>query len=307
NIYWNHRMFLLHGDSRYIDVLERTLYNGMLSGVSLDGNTFFYPNPLESDGQHAFNHGSATRSPWFAASCCPTNVARFIPSVPDYLYGHRGDTLYVNLFVASRATVNLDGEPVEIEQRTRYPWDGEIDIQVEPESRRAFVVKLRIPGWATNQPVPTDLYRYVDDAAPGYEIRVNGVRIEAPVERGYAVIFRRWDPNDVIELSLPMPVRRVAADPRVAADSGKVALERGPIVYAAEGIDNGGHVLDLAMPDSVRLEAQHRPDLLGGVTVLTGTAASGNGAAKPFTAIPYYAWSHRGVGEMVVWLNRIPI
>jgi DUF1680 family protein len=302
SVYWNARLFLQSGDARYVDVLERTLYNGVLAGVSLKGDTFFYPNPLESDGRDKFNHGSLTRSPWFDSSCCPTNIARFIPSVPDYVYATAGDSLYVNLFVSSHAQPVVAGSPIRISQQTAYPWQGDVTIRLEPAAARRFALKLRIPGWARNEVVPSPLYRYADDQRASYEVRVNGQPAEAKLDRGYAVLARAWSPGDEVTLTMSMPVRRVAADDRVADNRGKIALERGPIVYAVEGVDHGGRVLDLRVPAEARFAVERRPDLLGGVTVLTGTVRDVTGRARPLTAIPYYAWSHRGAGEMAVWL-----
>ena len=304
SVYWNQRMFLLSGDAKYVDVLERTLYNAALAGVSMEGDTFFYPNPLESDGRYAFNHGALTRKPWFDSSCCPTNVARFIPSVPDYLYAVRGDALFVNLFVASRATAPVGGTKVVLTQDTRYPWDGRVQLRLGLDTPRAFEVRVRVPGWARGQPVPGGLYRYVGTAAAGHRLLVNGAETDARLVDGYATLRRTWADGDTIVLDLPMPVRRVVADARVVDARGKVALERGPLVYAAEGVDNGAHVLDLVVPDTASLDAAERRDLLRGVVVLTGVVRGVNGQARRLTAVPYYAWSHRGPGEMAVWLRR---
>jgi DUF1680 family protein len=304
NVYWNQRMFLLSGDGRYVDVLERTLYNAALAGVSKEGDTFFYPNPLESDGRYAFNHGALTRKPWFDASCCPTNVARFIPSVPDYLYAVRGDVLFVNLFVASRATAAIGGTKLTLTQDTKYPWDGRVHLRLGLDAPRAFEVRVRVPGWALGMPVPGGLYRYVDPAAADYRLLVNGTKTDAVLEDGYAVLRRSWADGDTIVLDLPMPVRRVVADERIEDTRGKVALERGPLVYAVEGVDNGARVLDLVVPDTASIEPAERRDLLGGVTVLTGAIRGANGEPRSVLAIPYYAWSHRGPGEMAVWLRR---
>lgn len=304
-VYWTERLFLLTGDARYVDVLERTLYNGVLAGVSLAGDAFFYPNPLESDGRYAFNHGAATRQPWFDSSCCPTNLARFIPSVPDYVYAVRGDALHVNLYVASEAQAALGGATVTLAQKTDYPWDGRVELRIDPGAPRRLGLRLRIPGWARGRPVPSDLYRYADaDATPAFAIQVNGRPAAARLDGGYAVVDRTFAPGDVVVLELPMPVRRVLADERVADDRGKVALERGPIVYCAESADHAGSVLDLVLPDAARLTVERRPDLLGGLAVVRGTARGPKGEARELVAIPYYAWSHRGPGEMAVWLRR---
>jgi DUF1680 family protein len=305
-VYWNHRMFLLTGDARYVDVLERTLYNAVLSGVSLGGDTFFYPNPLESDGRTAFNQKALTRKEWFDCSCCPTNVARFIPSVPDYLYAVRGSTLYVNLYAASEARVDVDGAVATLAQKTGYPWEGRVELRIDPGRPRALDLRLRIPGWARGRPVPSELYRYLGAAGPPPSIRVNGKAVDARMDGGYAVLARTFSPGDVVTLELPMPVRRVLADERVTDDVGKVALERGPVVYCAEGADHGGSVLGLVVPDDAPLTAGPRPELLGGVTVLRGTVRDAQGKPRELLAIPYYAWSHRGPGEMAVWLRRAP-
>jgi hypothetical protein len=304
SVYWNQRMFLQSGDARYVDVLERTLYNAAIAGVSLSGDLFFYPNPLESDGRYAFNQGALTRKPWFDCSCCPTNLARFIPSLPDYVYATRGETLYVNLFVASAASVDLGGGRVSLSQATSYPWEGHVSLRIDPDRARPFEVQVRVPGWSRSRPVPSDLYRYLGDAGSAPKLALNGEAVPIVLNHGYAVVTRTWRPGDVLTLDLPMTPRRVIADERVEADRGRVALERGPLVYCAEGADNGGSVLDLALPDDAAVHPKVRPDLLGGLTVLEAIARTPDGKTKPLVAIPYYAWSHRGAGEMAVWLQR---
>jgi len=307
NDFWNFRLFLLHADARYIDVMERTLYNGLISGVSLDGKAFFYPNPLESVGQHQ-------RSPWFGVACCPGNITRFLASVPGYAYAQRGDTIYVNLYAAGRAAIDTGGgRTVEILQQTRYPWDGRVRLTVNPDETRAFAINVRVPGWARNEPVPSDLYRFLDPPGPPARVAVNGRTVDLTVDRGYVALDRTWTRGDVVELTLPMPVRRVVANERVEADRGRVALQRGPIVFAAEWPDNpNGRVRNLIVPDEAPLTSSFRADLLSGVQVITGTAralaydASGKvtSVEQPFTAIPYHAWANRGRGEMIVWLAR---
>jgi hypothetical protein len=305
NDYWNHRLFLLHADARYLDVLERTLYNGLLSGVSLDGKSFFYPNPLESDGRHQ-------RSPWFGVACCPGNMTRFLASVPGYVYAKQGDSLYVNLFVASTAEVEMDGgRKVKLVQETRYPWDGAVRMTVSPDREGRFAVHLRVPGWARGEAVPSDLYRFADGSDEKVTLRVNGQAVPLALEKGFAKLERRWKRGDVVELGLPMPVRRVAAHPSVEADEGRVALQRGPLVYAAEWPDNpGGKVRNLLLPDAATLSSEFRPDLLNGVQVVTSRAvafaydAEGKVTRREqaFTAVPYYAWANRGAGEMLVFI-----
>jgi DUF1680 family protein len=303
--YWNHRLFLLHGDARYIDVMERTLYNGLISGVSLDGKAFFYPNPLESAGQHE-------RSPWFGVACCPGNITRFLASVPGYVYAHQGDTLFVNLYAAGTGRIDTGaGHTVTLTQSTRYPWDGDVRIMVAPDAPRAFAIRLRIPGWARNEPVPGDLYRFTDTAPLTYGVSVNGTAVPLTLDRGYVTIERRWSTGDTIALTLPMPVRRVVAHPKVEADRDRVALQRGPIVYTAEGVDNpNGAVRNIVLPPTSALDSTFRPDLLGGVQTITGRAvglsydAAGNvrRQEQAFTAIPYATWANRGPGQMTVWL-----
>jgi DUF1680 family protein len=307
NVYWNQRMFLQSGDAKYVDVLERTLYNGAIAGVSLSGDRFFYPNPLESDGRFAFNQGAATRKPWFDCSCCPTNLARFLPSIPDYVYATRGgDALYVNLFVASHASFDLGHGHLSVSQSTDYPWDGHVELGVDPDQPLSFEMRIRIPGWARGEPVPSGLYRYLDGHRSAAVLKVDGKPVPIALDHGYAVIAREWKRGDRVVLELPMAIPRVAAADRVEADRGRVALERGPLVYCAEGVDNGGSVLDLVLPDDAKIEARPRPGLLGGITVLETTARAPGGAAKPLLAVPYYVWSNRGPGEMAVWFPRAP-
>ena len=305
NDFWNYRLFLLHGDAKYIDVMERTLYNGLISGVSLDGKSFFYPNPLESDSQHQ-------RSPWFGVACCPGNITRFMASVPGYVYAHEGDKLFVNLFAGGTAEIRMDGgRRVQITQQTRYPWDGAVKISVKPEPAGKFTINVRIPGWARNEAVPGDLYRFAEQVNQPAVLKVNGRPALVRLDKGYAPLTRLWKSGDTIELLLPMPVRRVVANEQVAADRGRVALQRGPVVYCAEWPDNpNGRVRNLMLPDGARLTAEFRPDLLNGVEVIKGTAyalaydAQGRVTRneQALAAIPYYAWANRGPGQMLVWI-----
>lgn len=305
NAFWNERMFLLHGDAKYVDVLERVIYNGFLAGVSLSGDRFFYPNPLETDGKAKFNHGSFERAPWFGCSCCPVNDVRFIPEIASYIYATRGSELFVNLFVGGSAQVNVAGTSVEVKQATRYPWAGKVLITLVPKRATKFTVKVRIPGWVWGKPVPSDLYRYAD-AEPGTGtaavepgIKVNGQNFShKPMDKGFLTITRKWQPGDTVELDLPMPIRRVLAHANVQANRNRFAIERGPLVYCAEGADNDGRVLDKVFSGKVRFEVQPRPELLGGVTTVRMSAEQGDAV---LTYIPYYAWCHRGPNEMRVW------
>ncbi|MGA2749463.1 MAG: glycoside hydrolase family 127 protein [Verrucomicrobiota bacterium] len=304
NAFWNQRLFLLHGDAKYVDVLERTLYNGLLSGVSLDGKTFFYPNPLESNRQHS-------RSPWFGCACCPGNITRFMPSVPGYLYAQKGDTLYVNLFAANNAEIKMDhGRTVKITEETRYPWDGSVTITLHPDAPVNFTVNLRVPGWARDQAVPSDLYKFVDHPNLPVILKLNGQDVPIKLDKGYASLSKQWKDGDSIELLLPMPVRRIAANPAVQADRGRIALQRGPIVFCLESPDNPeARVRSLMLPDDAPLTASFEPALLNGVEVVRGQAllVKRNDQDKldqipeQFQAIPYFAWANRGRSEMVVW------
>jgi DUF1680 family protein len=305
NDYWNQRLFLLHGDAKYIDVLERTLYNGLISGVSSDGKTFFYPNPLESKGQHS-------RQPWFGVACCPGNITRFLASVPGYVYAVQGNALYVNLFVGSSAEIKLDdGRTIALTQETRYPWDGTVRMTINSDRPGQFTLRVRIPGWARNEAAPSDLYRFLDVVADPVVLRVNGTAVPITLEKGYVSLSRGWKRGDVVELTLPMPVRRIVANDAVVADRGRVALERGPMVYCAEWPDNpDGHVRNLILPDDRKLTSEFKPGLLDGIVVIKGKALAaaydtqGRVAKKEqdFVAIPYYVWANRGPGEMIVWL-----
>ena len=292
NVFWNQRMFLLHGDSKYIDVMEKVLYNGLLSGVGLDGKSFFYTNAMQIKDGMSFRETEPTRSGWFECSCCPTNLARLLPSLPGYVYAQKESTVYVNLFVSSTASLLIRDQPVSITQQNHYPWEGDLLFTISPASPQSFSIDVRIPGWVNGQEMPSDLYSFVRRSADKPEITVNGQRVNYKMEHGYAVIERNWKKGDRLEVNLPMEVRKVIANSLVAADRGKVALQRGPIVYCAEWPDNNGKVSDLVVPENAVFKPVYEPHLLDGVTVLKGTT---------LTAIPYYAWANRGKGEMTVW------
>ena len=296
NALWNERMFLLHGDAKYLDVLERTIYNGFLSGVGLTGCEFFYPNPLASDARYQ-------RSPWFGTACCPVNVVRFLPELTGYIYAVRDDEAFVGLFAGSTAKLALGQTAVGLRQQTSYPWDGRVKITVSPENKAAFTLNVRIPGWARNEPVPGDLYRYNDGLKPEVKLAVNGQPAALSLKKGFAQIQRTWQAGDTIELDLPMPVRRVVAHPAVKEDADKFAVERGPLVYCAEGADNDGKVLAKAPGADVRFETQERRDLFGGI-VTVKVIPQGKGDA--LTLIPNCLWENRGPNEMSVWLRTRP-
>ncbi|MFZ7132906.1 MAG: glycoside hydrolase family 127 protein [Eubacteriales bacterium] len=301
NVYWNYRMFLLHGDSKYIDVLERSLYNGVISGVALDGKTFFYPNPLQCDMHYHFNSGgSLTREPWFDCSCCPTNLCRFMPSVPGYIYAHEGNNLYVNLYVQSSTKVSLNHMDVEISQQTEYPWQGNVLIKVSPQIKSEFTLKLRIPGWAMNKPLPGSLYKYSGEVGNKPSIKINGESIDYILENGYAILSREWVEADELEVVFPMEVKKVKANENVEADKGMLAIERGPIVYCVEEIDNP-KIDELYISENTQFSSSFNQELLGGVAIVTG---EGNSELESFKAIPYYVWNNRSANKMSVWIDE---
>ena len=310
NILWNHRLFLLSGDARCIDILERALYNGFLSGVGMDGTSFFYVNPLACDGEYPFNRERAmSRQPWYQTSCCPTNVVRLLPSLSGYIYAQRDLALYVNLYVGGEAAIRLGGVDVGITQTTDYPWDGEVVFDIAVSKPCDFALKLRIPSFAQSfpygKPLPGDLYRYLDEPADAPRLSVDGEDMPVETQAGYATVYRVWEGSTSVRLSLPMRTRTVVAHPAVDELKDKVALERGPLVYALEAADNDAPVLDLALDESRLLRAERVPDLLGGITTIQGDAVGPRGNTFRFTAIPYYAWGHRGDGQMTVWLKRL--
>ncbi len=304
NALWNQRMFLLHGDAKYIDVLERVIYNGFLSGISISGDEFFYPNPLASRGGYK-------RSKWFGCSCCPVNIVRFIPQFGQFAYAQRDASVYVNLFIASSAKLTTPAGDVTVTQKTAYPWDGDVRIQVTPaKDGLAFPLKIRVPGWAIGKPVPSDLYtQTLAGSLKDVAIAINGQPVPLVLDRGYVSIERAWRAGDVVTLAFAMPVRRIQANPAVKDDSGRLAVERGPLVYCAESADNAGHALNLAIPADAAF-TQGSVKVLGHELVSLRIPAQsvtadlrGKRSTQPVTAtlIPYFAWCHRGAEEMQVW------
>ena len=310
NVYVNYRLFLLHGESKYYDVLERSLYNGLISGVSLDGGGFFYPNPLESMGQHQ-------RQPWFGCACCPSNIARFIPSLPGYVYAVKDNNVYVNLFMSNSSTLDVNGKKVTIEQTTEYPWNGDIAIKVAASKAGQWAMKVRIPGWVRNQVVPSDLYEYSDNLRPQYSIEVNGVKVEGKLTAdGYFTIDRKWKKGDVVRVHFDMEPRTVRANGKVEADRGFVAIERGPVVYCAEWPDNDFDLMGALINQEPKMVVEdgtlHAKDTKVAdyyIKVIKTDAQilsfdkNGRLTTKDvrMTLIPYYAWCHRGSGKMRVW------
>ncbi len=293
DVYWNQRLFNLSGNVDYFDVIERTLYNGLISGLSLDGTQFFYPNALESDGVYQSNRGSCTRQGWFDCSCCPTNVIRFVPAIPGLIYSKSDEEIFVNLYASSEADIDFKGQKIKLSQSTNYPWDGLVKIEVEPGTASEFTMKLRVPGWSRNEVLPGDLYTYADSKNQPASLTINGEPIETKPIDGYFVLSRQWKNNDVIEIDFPMEVRLVRANEKVEEDRGKLSLEYGPLVYAVEEIDNPGFdAITLSVNDEYTVQKE---DILMGVNTITNSQLK---------AIPYYAWSNRGVGKMKVWLEN---
>ena len=312
SVFWNHRMFLLHGDSKYIDVLEKTLYNGLLSGIGLDGKSFFYSNAM--DVRNSFTHPALERSRagWFECSCCPTNLVRLLPSVPGYMYAQEGDNVYVNLFAKSSTEMTVHHKPVSIVQENNYPWDGALKFTVSPKSADIFNLLIRIPGWAQNEVMPSDLYHFASATSNKAAIRINGQTVDYKLQKGYAVLGRKWKKGDVVEVDLPMDVKLIQANSKLQADAGRVAIERGPLVYCAEGVDNNGKASNIILT-SAQFSPAFRADLLNGVTVLKTEApvieVSSDKTAvttekKPVVFIPYYAWANRGESEMRIWFPQ---
>ncbi len=321
NVYVNHRLFLLHGESKYYDVLERSLYNGLISGVSLDGGKFFYPNPLESMGQHQ-------RQAWFGCACCPSNISRFVPSLPGYVYAVKDRAVYVNLFLSNTSSLSVAGKKVALTQTTGYPYCGDINIKVDRNSCGQFDLKIRIPGWLTSRPLPGELYSYSDNKRLGYSIKVNGTEAEGTVtEDGYFTIPRKWKKGDEVAIHFDMEPRTVRASEKVEADRGMVSIERGPIVYCAEWPDNKFDIksvlinqnpeftleqrsLDAFIPEASK--AKLNTYKTQNITTLTTDAQTlafdkqGKLTTQEvkLTLIPYYAWCHRGNGDMKVWIPQ---
>lgn len=301
-VYVNYRLFLLHGDAKYYDVLERTLYNGLISGVSLDGGSFFYPNPLASTGGYS-------RKPWFGCACCPSNISRFIPSLPGYVYAVKDNQVYVNLYLSNQAELKVSKKKVVLEQETGYPWNGDIRVKVA-KGNAPFVMNLRIPGWVRGEVLPGTLYRYADGKVLHYSVSVNGEPVSGELQKGYLQIDRKWKKGDVVEVHFDMEPRVVRANEKVEADRGRVSLERGPIVYCAEWPDNDFNIHTILMNQRPSIQVVDKPETLYGIRELTTDVqalsydATGRLAVKDvkLTLIPYYAWAHRGEGDMEVWL-----
>lgn len=292
SVYWNHRLHLKTGKVDYFDVIERTLYNGLISGLSLDGKHFFYPNALEADGKYKFNRGACTRQGWFDCSCCPTNVIRFLPAVAGLLYSKTDNEIYVNLYAGNTATIKLKNNEFQITETTNYPWNGKVELELNPKNNSETTFYLRVPSWARNVVMPGNLYQYTTTSTATSILKINGKAQNATVQNGYFVITKNWKKGDVIELGIPMEVKMVTADEKVEEDRGKVTLEYGPLVYAVEEADNP-NIDNIKIQKGEQFTPIMEANLLDGVVTLN---------KENFKAIPYYAWSNRGIGKMKVWL-----
>jgi DUF1680 family protein len=296
NVLWNHRMFLLKGEGKYYDILERTLYNGLLSGVSQSGDRFFYPNPLSSDGHTAFNYGSATRQEWFPCACCPSNISRFMPEIPGYIYAFKTDTIFINLYIANTADILFGNRHLRMELKTDYPWEGKISLKLDPEKSKKFVLALRIPGWSVNHLIPGDLYAIQNPSGKVPVLSINKSTIPIEIENGFVYLNRSWKPTDQIDLTLPMDILKVKSHPNLETNAGKIALQRGPLVYCWEEVDNCKNLDRILVKADSRLKLANNGDFgkIKGIQSFSKDAT--------FQAIPYFLWSNRGANEMAVWI-----
>lgn len=303
-VFWNQRMGMLTGNSKYIDVLERSLYNGALDGISLQGNKFFYGNPLAAVGKNS-------RRDWFGTACCPANIARLIASLGNYVYGSNKDGAWVNLFVGSNTSIPVGKQQVPINMTTNYPWDGKVQLTLSPVKKTKFDLHIRIPGWAQGEAVPGGLYTFEDTAVSAFTVALNGKEVRYKREKGYIVIDREWKKGDIVELNLPMEIKRVVSRPEVSENEERVALQRGPLVYCVESTDNNGDAWNMILPKNTTLTTVQKTVLSEPVVAIEGEtpklsiAPDGNNIQtenKPLVAIPYYTWANREQSQMQVWL-----
>ena len=306
NVFFNQGMFLGSGDARYLDIAEISLFNNALAGISLTGDRFFYVNPLEADGEHRFNHGLGGRAPWFGCACCPPNISRMILQVPGYMYAYSKNRLYLTLYGNSRTTVSMDGIRVGIDQTSDYPFDGKVRMTLTPEKRTTFGLCLRIPTWSTGREfMPGGLYPYRNTEKYSVTIRVNGKTVDYDMDNGFAVVKRMWKNGDIVELELPMPVRRTSCDPRVKENVGTTAVTRGPLVYCAEGTDNGVVQQLNLISDETRTQLITEGPLenITQIKIRGVRTDAGDRTPTEITLIPYYTWNNRGDNQtMRVWI-----
>ena len=310
DVYWNQRMFQLHGESKYIDVLEKVLYNGLISGVGLDGKSFFYSNAMQIKNATSFPQTEPARAGWFDCSCCPTNLARLMPSLPGYVYAQREKDVFVNLFISGQTDLIVNKKALRITQQNNYPWEGSLKFTLSPAAATEFNLLVRLPGWSQGEAMPSNLYRFAQPSDQKISITINGQPTSFTLRDGYAVLPRKWRKNDVVAVQLPMEVRTVVAHPNVQDDRGKVAVQRGPVIYCAEWKDNDGKTSNILVPAGTSFAAAYKSDVLNGIMELTATVpvvkidaanSSISTMRQLLTLIPYYAWANRGRGEMTVW------
>lgn len=305
-VLWNQRMGMLTGESKYVDVLEKSLYNGALDGISLAGDKFFYGNVLASMGRQA-------RRDWFGTACCPANIARLVESLGNYIYGSNDQNIWINLFVGSNTVIPMNGQQVPVAMKTNYPWDGQIEIAVSPQKKTKFSLRIRKPGWVSGEAVPGGLYTFQDASAGNVDVKLNGQSVKYVLDKGYIVIEREWNTGDKITVDLPMDIKRVSSRAEVKANIERIAIQRGPMIYCVEGVDNAGRAVNIVLPKSslftvVKQTVLSEPvmSIQTDATVLT---VSANGEEvktekKKITAVPYYTWNNRGSGQMLVWLPQ---
>ncbi|MDD4116369.1 MAG: glycoside hydrolase family 127 protein, partial [Massilibacteroides sp.] len=304
NVFFNHRMFLLERDGKYMDVAEVALLNNVLAGVNLEGNRFFYLNPLEADGIKPFNHGLRGRSPWFGTACCPSNLARLIPQVPSLMYATTQDEIYCSFYAGSSTTLALQSGNVGLKQTTEYPFGERVRWVITPDEKgQKFTMKFRIPTWAGTQFVPGELYHYTNTQSSGWTLSVNGRAVDADLTKGFASIHRAWEKGDEVELYLPMPLRYSKAIAQVEADRGRICLTKGPLVYCAEGIDNGDRLPNVFIKGTPVAESGWNKELkqIPQIDVAACEKTAKGNREMSLTLLPYYAWNNRGDGSMMVW------
>ena len=302
-MFWNHRLFLLNQDVKYMDVFERILYNGFLSSVSFKGDTFLYPNPLESDGKYKFNQGVCGRSEWFDCSCCPVNIVRFLPSLPGYIYAKKEEDIFINLFIGSNSEIKVNDDLLLLNQKTNYPWDGKVEFTFDNPKPIPAKLNIRVPGWFRNSVMPSSLYNYVQNDNKTVILKINGEIQEINIDNGYLKIEKQnWSSNDIIEVEFEMSIKKVISNEKLLANKDKIAYEYGPIVYCAEEVDNPKGVLNIKINDGYLSKFRFDNNLFDGIGKILLTNKKSEG--KKVTLIPYYSWSNREIGEMAVWLKH---
>ena len=307
NVMFNYRMFLAEKNAKYVDVAEVALYNNVLAGVNLEGNRFFYVNPLEANGRNAFNQGQKGRSPWFGTACCPSNLARLIPQVPGMMYAHTNDEIYCTLYAGTSTVIPLGAGKVGIKQETHYPFDESVRFEITPEQpEQTFAMRFRIPTWTGRQFVPGKLYSYQNDEPADWKVLLNGKEVPVKLHKGFITLNRTWKAGDWVELKLPMPVRYNKAIPQVEADVDRLCVTRGPLVYCAETADNKAMPASYVVTPSANADVHRETEgMMKGIDFITIPAHSvQDGTISQLTMLPYYAWDNRGDDAMIVWLSE---